>query len=189
MLSKLWLPRYKQLNISSKYSNTTNTLVFVVDINECGERNGLCSDVCINEDYSYQCGCAPGRTLADDEFNCGSKYRKHQFYILFEFHFQYATEMDSSIYLVTEWRLDATGGKLLILTSIDTIYHMPFSHLASVWVMMQVLNVGTALYTHVNQLVSPMGNSTTLVTWSTRDKTYGKEIPMYTNTVIMCTLL
>ena len=54
---------------------TQNSLIShtFVDIDECGERNGLCSDVCINDDYSYQCGCAPGRTLSDDGLNCGGK--------------------------------------------------------------------------------------------------------------------
>jgi len=53
-----------------KLFNISHTFV---DIDECGERNGLCSDVCINDDYSYQCGCAPGRTLSNDGLNCGGK--------------------------------------------------------------------------------------------------------------------
>ena len=41
-----------------------------IDINECGNDNGGCSQVCVNNVGSYECKCNDGYTLADDKNTC-----------------------------------------------------------------------------------------------------------------------
>ncbi|KAL1773089.1 growth arrest-specific protein 6 [Sigmodon hispidus] len=40
------------------------------DVNECGQRNGGCSQVCQNKPGSFQCACHSGFSLASDGRNC-----------------------------------------------------------------------------------------------------------------------
>ncbi|KAL6090225.1 hypothetical protein STEG23_001289 [Scotinomys teguina] len=40
------------------------------DVNECGQRNGGCSQVCHNKPGSFQCACHSGFSLAPDGRNC-----------------------------------------------------------------------------------------------------------------------
>lgn len=47
---------------------------FNPDINEClAATDNACSDICVNEDYSYACSCFTGTSLAQDGMNCGGK--------------------------------------------------------------------------------------------------------------------
>ena len=48
----------------------------IADIDECGERNGLCGGICVNEDHDHRCTCTAGTTLAQDGFNCGGRPSK-----------------------------------------------------------------------------------------------------------------
>ena len=42
------------------------------DINECQiHSENLCSDLCIDEERTYTCNCPEGKTLAQDDINCG----------------------------------------------------------------------------------------------------------------------
>ena len=52
--------------------------------------------------------------------------------------------------------------------------------------MMQAPNAGTVLYIHVSQPASIMATNTTLVLPSTRERTYGKDQPMYTDLLLPC---
>lgn len=45
-------------------------LLLTIDINECEENNGGCSNVCINTQGSYNCQCPQGYQLVDER-NCG----------------------------------------------------------------------------------------------------------------------
>ena len=49
-------------------------LVNFADINECRDRNGGCSDLCINTPGSFSCGCDPGYVLLPDHRSCGGKH-------------------------------------------------------------------------------------------------------------------
>lgn len=40
------------------------------DVNECGQKNGGCSQVCQNKPGSFQCACHSGFSLASDSRNC-----------------------------------------------------------------------------------------------------------------------
>ena len=46
-----------------------NTCV-VIDINECANNNGGCQHNCTNRNGSYNCSCAAGYKLTDNEHNC-----------------------------------------------------------------------------------------------------------------------
>jgi len=53
---------------------------FNLDINECESNNGGCSDQCINNAGSFECGCKPGFQFTSDERSCeGNKalYQVH----------------------------------------------------------------------------------------------------------------
>ena len=47
---------------------------FLLDINECDEENGNCSQFCNNTIGSYQCYCEDGYTLDSDEHTCNGMY-------------------------------------------------------------------------------------------------------------------
>ena len=47
-----------------------------VDINECNEENGGCSQICTNTFGSYDCSCEEGYTLDFNGFNCTGRYIK-----------------------------------------------------------------------------------------------------------------
>ena len=45
--------------------------MYITDIDEClGPGNGGCSDICVNEDGSYHCGCHDGLALLPDLHTC-----------------------------------------------------------------------------------------------------------------------
>ena len=44
--------------------------VFIVDINECLNNNGSCSDECVNTEGSYHCKCFTGYTLKPNQRDC-----------------------------------------------------------------------------------------------------------------------
>ena len=41
-----------------------------IDIDECADENGGCSDTCTNTDGTFTCGCPDGQELAADFRNC-----------------------------------------------------------------------------------------------------------------------
>lgn len=53
-----------------------------LDINECVDNNGGCSDDCINLKGSFKCQCPFGKKLASDKKTCVGKYRNNYVYIL-----------------------------------------------------------------------------------------------------------
>ena len=40
------------------------------DVDECGNSNGGCSQVCINEEPGFSCGCMQGFELDNDGMTC-----------------------------------------------------------------------------------------------------------------------
>ena len=50
--------------------------VHLLDIDECQNQNGGCSDICANTDGSFTCSCEPARVLGDDERTCEDPMRK-----------------------------------------------------------------------------------------------------------------
>ena len=60
---------------SSSLGIEITTLVYLppdslADIDECGIRNGGCTDKCVNKPGSYQCACRSGYKLGDDKLTC-----------------------------------------------------------------------------------------------------------------------
>ena len=45
-------------------------ILFYVDINECANNNGGCSDGCNNTEGSYYCTCSSGYELSGDNVTC-----------------------------------------------------------------------------------------------------------------------
>ena len=43
---------------------------FSKDINECGENNGGCSDICTNDAPGFECSCPEGFLLDEEGFTC-----------------------------------------------------------------------------------------------------------------------
>ena len=48
---------------------TKNSLVFLVDVNEC-QQYGHCSQYCTNTEGSFSCSCSDGYTLESDKMTC-----------------------------------------------------------------------------------------------------------------------
>lgn len=44
--------------------------IFILDINECADKNGDCEQQCINEEGGYHCACDDGFVLNDDLHTC-----------------------------------------------------------------------------------------------------------------------
>ena len=47
-----------------------STMMQYVDVNECLDNNGGCSDNCTNTNGSYYCSCFSGFELLSDNHNC-----------------------------------------------------------------------------------------------------------------------
>ena len=47
-----------------------NDYTYFVDVNECEEYNGGCSDKCVNTNGSYHCSCPRGYNLTNDDHIC-----------------------------------------------------------------------------------------------------------------------
>ena len=50
---------------------------FDTDTDECSEGMSNCSQVCINTDGSFTCGCNDGYLLDTDGTSCNGMYREH----------------------------------------------------------------------------------------------------------------
>ena len=46
-----------------------------LDIDECSDKNGGCSQTCTNTDGSFTCGCSNGYVLDDDGTTCNGMYK------------------------------------------------------------------------------------------------------------------
>ena len=67
---------FTSCNVHFKLSFVWVITFILADIDECGERNGLCGGVCVNEETDHRCTCMAGTTLAQDGFNCGGRALK-----------------------------------------------------------------------------------------------------------------
>ena len=67
---------FTSCNVHFKLSLVWVIIFMLADIDECGERNGLCGGVCVNEETDHRCTCMAGTTLAQDGFNCGGRVLK-----------------------------------------------------------------------------------------------------------------
>ena len=50
-----------------------NTVIFIIDINECSSNNGGCGGTCVNTAGSYHCTCPAGYSLAPNSHTCNGK--------------------------------------------------------------------------------------------------------------------
>ena len=44
--------------------------MYITDVNECHDNNGLCSDICNNTEGSYHCECSDGYNLQSNQRDC-----------------------------------------------------------------------------------------------------------------------
>ena len=50
------------------------------DVDDCGDENGGCSQICINTEGSFTCDCNTGFVLDSDGATCNGEYLLHETY-------------------------------------------------------------------------------------------------------------
>ena len=77
----IWYTIYIYIYIYDRYEAEIISL-FVIDLNECGEDNGGCNQLCTNQGGYHQCHCLFGFTLNSDGRICdGKMIYQLQFYM------------------------------------------------------------------------------------------------------------
>ena len=70
---KIWYTNTKTNEYTQVYYYTYTFIH--PDIDECSEGTDNCTQICINTDGSFTCGCSSGYQLDTDGFTCSGKHK------------------------------------------------------------------------------------------------------------------